>query len=352
MNPRILNREGKLPSDGWYNIEANGEHINHRARVIQVIDAKAVTSIVNRFSQEAAVEHFAGQRIDKDHLSQSEDNSTESLGWAMELRNRDGLLEAKIDWTGLGLPLIESAPGKPPVYKFFSTEYEPAECEPIGTRKIKNRTYDVVRPLRLDGLSLTNDPNNRGQRPISNRNPAATAEREENQTTMKTLLKKMGLAEDASEESAVAAYDKIANRATTAESQVTTLTAERDALLKDQVESDLAKYQNRIKPDNVEKVRKQLISNRAATIELLESLSDEAGGAGGGEDREKKPITNRREARTPAGGGGGDKAAEAEEERAAKIQNRARALRSADKSLSISRSYELAEAEFPAPAAK
>lgn len=348
MNPRILNREGKLPSDGWYNIEATGEHINHRARVVQVIDAKAVESIVNRFNAEASAEHFAGQRIDKDHLSHSESNPTESLGWAKELRNRGGVPEARILWTTLGKPLVDSTPENPPVYQYFSTEYDPEQAESLGTRKIGKKTYDVVRPLRLDGLSLTNDPNNKGQRPISNRKSSATEEREEETKVMKSLLKKLGLAEDASEESAVAAFSLIQNRA----SQVETLTAERDTLLKDQVAADLEKYKGRIKPENVEKVRKQLIANRAGTIELLDSLSGEDAGAGA-ESRER--ITNRSTARTPAGGGGdggADKAAQAEEERAAKIQNRARALRATDKNLGISRSYELAEAEFPAAAAK
>lgn len=350
MRTRILNRDGQLPADGWYNIEANGEHINHRARVIQVIDAKAVTSIVNRFLQEAAAENFAGQRIDKDHLSASEDHETASLGWAMELRNREGVMEARIDWTSLGQPLIESKPGKPPVYKFFSTEYDLGECEPIGTRTVRNKKYAVVRPLRLDGLSLTNDPNNKGQRPISNRNGNSADAAENNKPSMKNLMKLLGLAEDASEESAVAAVQTITNRATTAEGKVSTLTTERDALLKDQVEADLEKYKGVIKNRDV--IKKRLLANRADTIELLESMIEAEGGEGGS-DGERKPITNRKGAQPPAGGGGGgDAAAEAEERRAAKIQNRARELRSADRTLNLSRSYELAEAEVTAAEAK
>jgi hypothetical protein len=337
MNTRILNRDGKLASDGWYNIEALGEHINHRAKVVQVIDAKAVESIVNRFAREAAQEHFAGQRIDRDHLSASEENPTESLGWTKELRNRNGLPEARILWTKLGQPLIESTPENPPVYQFFSTEYDPEDCERLGTRMVGKSRYTVIRPLRLAGLSLTNDPNNRGQRPISNRN-SAVAERDETKT-MKTLLKKMGLAEDASEDSAVAAYEAIHNRATAGESRVAALTQERDSLLTIQVEADLEKYAGVIK--NRDTVKKRLIANRAETIEFLESLQPTA--AAGGD--EKKPITNRRDAKTPPAAAGTDAAAEAEEKRAARIQNRARELRAADRNLSIARSYEQAEAE-------
>jgi hypothetical protein len=165
MNPPILNRAGGLPEDGWYQIEASGEHINHAAKVVQVIDATAVASIVNRFNAAArANANFAGQRIDRDHLSQSMENPTEALGWAMQLRNSNGIPEAKIDWTSLGRPLVE---GK--VYKFFSTEYEPADCEALGERTVNGKSYKLVRPLVLAGLALTNDPNNKGQKPIMNR---------------------------------------------------------------------------------------------------------------------------------------------------------------------------------------
>lgn len=313
MNTRILNRAGQLPTDGFYQIEALGEHVNHAAKVVQVIDDKAVESIVNRFNAEAGKggEDFPGMRIDKDHLSQSLENPTESLGWNMQLRNRAGIPEAKIDWTALGRPLIESKPGEPPVYKFFSTEYDPAQVEKIGTRQVDGKTYAVVRPLRLDGLSLTNDPNNKGAKPISNRDV-----RDESQPTiMKTLLKKLGLSEDASEESGLAALEVILNRATTAEGKVTTITAERDGLLAVQVEVDLEKYAPVIK--NRDSVKAALIANRKTTIEFLEGLKPAA--------TEQTRITNRAGAATP------DKqraAGEVDEEAvAAKITNRANKLK-------------------------
>ncbi|MFA5263210.1 MAG: phage protease [Opitutaceae bacterium] len=344
MNTRILNRAGKLPDDGWYQFEAQGEHVNHAAKVIQVIDEKAVTSIANRFAAEAAAQgdDFPGIRIDKDHLSQSHANPTESLGWAMGIRNRNGVPEAKIDWTGLGLPLVEATPGKPPVYKFFSTEYEPIECEVIGTRLINRKTYSVVRPLRLVGLSLTNDPNNKGQKPISNRNGDADAGNHQPDPNMKNIMTLLGLAEDAPEASAVAEIQKIKNRATSAETEVGTLKTERDALLTSQVESDLERLKNRFKPDNRDKIKAALISNRNGTLELLEAMEPAAAADGG-----NGPITNRRSATPPAHLPGQEQAA-ADEVRAAKISNRAAALRSADPSLSLSKAYERAEAELSA----
>lgn len=340
MNIKILNRAGALPEDGWYQIEALGEHINHRGRFVQIIDEKAVTSIINRFAAEAAKggEDFPGMRIDKDHLSQvviEEElvNSTESLGWNMQLRNRAGVPEAKINWTLLGRPLIESKPEQPPVYKFFSTEYLPEECEQIGTRVINKKTYKVVRPLRLDGLSLTNDPNNKGQRPISNRDRG-----DESQPIMKTLLKKLGLAEDASEESGLAALEKITNRATTAEANLVTITAERDTLLDTQIEADLEKHKGVIK--NRDYVKAALKADRKGTIALLEGIKPADAVV---EDPER--ITNRKTAKTPAQIEA-DKAEAAENERAVKIRNRAGDIQRAER-ISYTAAFKKAEGEFP-----
>ena len=288
MNSLILNRKSQLPEDGWHQIEVPGDHVNHEAKVIQVIDAKAVASIVNRFAQEAAAPNFSGVLVDRDHFSLDADHSTEALGWAMEVRDNGGVPEARVSWTAQGRPLVESKPDQPPAFKFFSTVYDTAECEKLGTRKVGDKTYQIVRPLRLDRLALTNDPNNKGAKPISNRQTAATAERSESKPTMKAVLKVLGLADDASEESAVAALQKIQNRASLAE----TLTTERDGLLAAQVEADLEKYKSVIK--NRDAFKKQLLANRAATIELLEGLQTAE------VDTTTQRITNRAGAATPA----------------------------------------------------
>lgn len=292
MNPSILNRDSKLPEDGWYQFEVPGEHVNERARVIQVIDAKAVDSIINRFTAEAKTQNFGGLLVDRDHFSLDDTKPTEALGWDLEMRNRAGIPEARIEWTAVGRPLVE---GK--VYKYFSSVYEPRDVERIGERIVNGRTYQVVRPLRLDRLALTNDPNNKGGKPISNRQPADAdpAEKQETKTPMKKLLAALGLAEDASEDSAVAALAQIKNRA----DSVAALQKERDELVAAQVEADLEKYKGVIK--NREAVKKALLANRASALEFLEALNTPA--------EEKRPdaqrITNRSAAKTPAGNGDG-----------------------------------------------
>jgi hypothetical protein len=339
MNTRILNREGKLPDDGWYQIEVPGEHFNRTAGVVQLLDGAAFDAIVNRFAAEAAKPNFAGLLIDQDHFSLDPEKSTESFGWLMEVRNRAGQLEGRIEWTDIGEPAV-----KQKRFKFFSTVYAPQDVEKVGTRKIKNRDYPLVRPLALDRLALTNDPNNKGGKPISNRdgNSAGAADENQPDKKMKNLMKALGLAEDASEESAVAAVQVITNRATTAEGQVTTLKVERDALLTAQVEADLEKYKNRFKPADREKWKKQLIANRAGTLELLESIAAADSGSA-----DPKHITNRQAARTPEEAEA-DKQAEKDRARGAKIANRASELMAANKRLSRSQAFAKATAEIGA----
>lgn len=335
MNTRILNRAGQLPNDGWYEIETPGEHFNPASGVVQLLDAQAFDAIVNRFQELAGQPNFAGLLIDQDHFSLDAEKSSEAFGWLLEVRNRDGHLEGRIDWTDLGEPAV-----KQKRFKFFSTVYDRSQVEQIGTRTIKNRAYPLVRPLALDRLALTNDPNNKGGKPISNRDgkPAAAAE---NQNQMKVLLKKLGLAEDASEESAVAAVQTIQNRAVSAEGTVTELTKERDALLGAQVETDLEKYKNRFKPEAREMLKKQLIANRAATIELLDATAP-------AETLADTPrITNRAAARTPTDLAA-DKTGKKDEERAARISNRARAIRAAAPKTSLADAYATATAEVDA----
>lgn len=289
MNFLILNRTGQLPADNWYQIEVSGEHYNPAAGLVQVIDAPALESIVNRFSQAAQAPNFAGLLIDQDHFSLDPTKSTEAFGWVKELRNRDGQLEGRIEWSDLGKPAVES--GR---FKFFSTVYSRADVEKIGERPVKNGVLrPAVRPLALDRLAVTNDPNNKGGKPISNRD---CGEKTQPTQTMKNLLKKMGLSEDASEDAALAAYTVIANRATKAEGDLATAHTELGTLREAVVGADLEKYKNRIKPENVAKVRAQLIANRAGTLELLESLAEPAAAPAA----VPPPITNRASARTPA----------------------------------------------------
>lgn len=162
MNTRIFNRDFEHPTDGWYNIEASGEHPNAGAGVIQVIDKKACEQIANRFNADATagrLSHGHEMLIDHEHFKHDINKETIAYGWLTQLQNRSDGLYGQIRWTGTGKQAVDNGD-----YRFFSTEYDPDDLEVLNDAK-----PCLVRPVRLDGLTLTNEPNNKGQKPITNR---------------------------------------------------------------------------------------------------------------------------------------------------------------------------------------
>jgi hypothetical protein len=171
MNSPILNRDFSHPTDGWYQIEPKGEHPNRAAGVIQVIDDEAMSSIVNRFNEDAAagkLRHGNELLIDHEHFSDQLDKESRAYGWLTELQARADGIYGRVRWSKTGEEAVDGGD-----YRFFSTEYDSKDCvgcsssnAECGTR---NAELPLVRPLRLAGLTLTNMNNNRGQKPITNR---------------------------------------------------------------------------------------------------------------------------------------------------------------------------------------
>lgn len=167
MNPLILNREFQHPADGWYQIERKGQHPNRAAGVVQVIDDEAAQAIVNRFNADAAagtLRHGHELLIDHEHFSDQVDKESRAYGWLTQLQNRADGIYGQVRWTKTGKEAVDGGD-----YRFFSTEYDPDDL------KVVNKEARHVRPLRLAGLTLTNMHNNRGQRPITNREGAEDA---------------------------------------------------------------------------------------------------------------------------------------------------------------------------------
>lgn len=224
MNPLILNREFQHPADGWYQIERKGQHPNDAAGVVQVIDDEAAQAIVNRFNAEAAagtLRHVHELLIDHEHFSDQVDKETRAYGWLTQLQNRADGIYGQVRWTKTGKEAVDGGD-----YRFFSTEYDPADL------KVVNKEARHVRPLRLAGLTLTNMHNNRGQRPITNREPHSPGTSPEAQSTatkhthMKSIAAELGLAPEAAEEAVLGEVRKLKNRA----DHVTAITTERDTL--------------------------------------------------------------------------------------------------------------------------
>jgi phage I-like protein len=213
MNSPVLNRDFSHPSDGWYQIEPKGEHPNRAGGVVQVIDDEATQSIVNRFNEDAAagtLRHGNEMLIDHEHFSDQPDQETRAYGWLQELQNRPDGIYARVRWTKTGREAVDGGD-----YRFFSTEYLPADLQPVKSATANRQSaISRVRPLRLGGLSLTNMNNNRGQKPITNRDPNGVAEKQQQTKTMNTVAIKLGLTADAAEEIILAEVSRLLNRVT------------------------------------------------------------------------------------------------------------------------------------------
>ena len=236
MNSSILNPDFSHPADGWYQIEPKGEHPNHAAGVIQMIDEEAMNSIVAQFNQDAAagkLRHGSEMLIDHEHFSDQPDKETRAYGWLVELQSREDGIYGRVRWSKTGQEAVDGGD-----YRFFSTEYASADCvecqvasgegearaeqgDPNGdmgqkaSLATRHSTQPRVRPLRLDGLTLTNMNNNRGQKPITNRDSSELANQQPTERKrMNTIADKLGLAADVSEETVLAEVTRLLNRVT------------------------------------------------------------------------------------------------------------------------------------------
>lgn len=299
MNLPILNREYRHPDDGWYHIEAKGEHLYRTHNLVQVIDDEAVASMVNRFNRAAADPNFPGMLVDIEHFSHDMDRETRAYGWLHELQAREDGLYGRIRWTNTGKAAVDGGD-----YRFFSTEYDSRQAKLLTDGEVPR-----YRPIELDGLTLTNRPNNKGQRPITNRKEsrqgagAPLADNPKRTDTMKQIATKLGLSAEASEDAILAEVTTILNRAAEAEkaveplrNRVTELETANTSLLEAQVETDLDRFQNRFKPEAKDAWKKRLLTNREDTIEILESLPEPADA---GQPAPGQRILNRSQAGTP-----------------------------------------------------
>ncbi len=182
----ILNREFKVPDDGWYQLAPLGEFPHACAGVIQVIDGESCVAMAARFAADAAVANFAGLLIDFDHFSMQGGQRSEAAGWitALEARcqttddrlqtaDQDGAaggrrptpetsgLWAQIRWSDVGEAAVMG--GR---YRFLSPVWSREDCVELGIDAAA--ALPRLRPIRLLNAAVTNDPNLKGMRPLSN----------------------------------------------------------------------------------------------------------------------------------------------------------------------------------------
>ncbi len=328
----LLAKDFKIPDDGFFQLSPLGDfpavvagEDGKLEEVVQRVDAAAVDAMLRAFNSDAKNPNFGGVLVDYDHFSSDPKAPSRAGGWIMELQNRADGLYGKIRFTPAGEEAVRSGE-----YRF---------CSPVwdGVRLPNSK---VFRPTKLASLALTNDPNLKTLKPLSNRSTkegaiamadtAGGAQAPANPQgapgagDLSPILAALGLKPDAKAADALQA--------------INALIKERDALkakgAEAQAESDLAEFGDSVA--NREEVKKQLIANREGTLATLRSLRKPGA-------TELKTIVNRSGNALPGGSAQEDKS---ESARCARIANRAAEIQKTH-NLSYRQAYDRAAAENP-----
>ena len=346
MNHLILNRDFRLPDDGWYHIAPLGEFSHAGAGVIQVIDQESCIAMASRFAADANTPNFPGLLIDFDHFSLDGEKRSEAAGWILGLENRDSGLWTQIRWSDSGEEAVKG--GR---YRFLSPVWARSDCVDLGNGR--------VRPVRILNAAVTNDPNLKGMVPLSNRAGCEsvdfqTLDRRANShegANMKAVIEKLvnhlGLAADATEAVILEKMGGLISATVVTELQnsLTALQTKHDGLVAnlkivegELVNRHLAEFEGVISEGAKPFWAEQLIQNRNGALAALGDLREMAGkGVIAPEpskeltkDGGRKPLHNRATAR-PIPPAQGDQTGAAGDSKAVKIRNRAHEIAKAEK---------------------
>lgn len=196
----------------WAHVCPFGEHPwvsdDGKETIVQVIDRAAVEAMARTYPVGTP-----NSRVDVDHKSMDVKNTTEASGWGKEAQIRDDGLWVRIELTTFGQPLVN---GK--VYQFTSPCFPRDGLVDLGNGR--------MRVTKLGVIALTNDPNLRGQKPLTNRRSESA---NPNTNTPKTmdykamLLKALGLPPEATDDQISAACSSCATDKTATTNRITEL---------------------------------------------------------------------------------------------------------------------------------
>lgn len=195
----LLNKltAASIQHDGWMHACPKGDHPYYfdeadestwhdgHKNIVQVIDDEACRLMAASYplSQEDAL-------VDFEHDSITADKSTRGAGWGKEAQVRNDGLWARAEWTPSGQAAVD---GKE--LRFNSP------CFPrSGLVHIDGNRY---RPTKLGRIALTNNPNLRGQKPLTNSRldtPANPTKRTHTMDLKALLLSLLGLPADATDQ--------------------------------------------------------------------------------------------------------------------------------------------------------
>lgn len=167
MSRSILHNRGAELGDGhWIHIVPKGELPNGAAGIVQVLDDKALDSILaNLKSDENRLgNRWPGLYGGKEHWIYEADQDSGALAWFTKFEKRnDGIWASADGLTGSGRDAIRNKE-----YKFTSFSADRDDLEPLGGNR--------YRVLKIDTVGFTNAANGKELlTPINNRSLAAVA---------------------------------------------------------------------------------------------------------------------------------------------------------------------------------
>lgn len=190
----IINGLNKALSFEWMHVCPIGEHAwtsaDGKERIVQIIDNDACAAMAASYPLSVP-----NSRIDIDHESMDAEKRTAAVGWGRKAEVRDDGLWVQVEWNPEGRDLIENK-----IYKFNSPCFPREGLVDLGNGR--------MRVTKLGVIALTNDPNLRGQKPLTNRRSESANPNTKPANTMDykaMLLKLLGLPPEATDEQISAA---------------------------------------------------------------------------------------------------------------------------------------------------
>jgi phage I-like protein len=322
----LLNKLEAPANFRWMHVCPLGEHVWNSAdgseRIVQVIDTEACRVMARSYPLS-----IPNSRIDIDHESMEADKRTAAVGWGRRAEVRDDGLWVEVEWNPDGHELISNK-----VYRFNSPCFPREGLVPLGNGRF--------RVTKLGVIALTNDPNLRGQKPLTNRR--TNAANPNNETThmdyKAEMLKMLGLPPEATD-------DQIANAA----AQYSEMKKQKDAMTNrvTELETMVANRdldEHGITDADQRKLLTPSLTNTATRPAALALLGKSKPAAG----TEARPAIHNRgiTPAQPAGLKADDASAESEAKKAAWIGNRSRELKSSNPNRSHRECFSQAEADF------
>ena len=164
-----------------------------------VFDAAAARMIMDAFNASAKDPEWPGILVDEEHYSLDRSKSSAALAWAKDIRQEaDGSIWTRWEFTPRGRELWQS--------RTLVNRSPAFACTKDG------KDY---RPFALMSIGMTNAPHFKGLSTLAAAR-AAEVNNNEGEIHMKKILAELGLAEDASEDAAVAACKALKDTASAA----------------------------------------------------------------------------------------------------------------------------------------